>query len=75
MSEKFEDCQAEVEPIENKTKKQCIEERSSFRKCLLETKASLLELFEENSMEKESVSTPSYGSISKDKRFNILKLD
>lgn len=71
MSKKFEDYEAEVETVENKTEKQCIEERSSFRKYLLETKSSLLELVEQDAKEKESVSAPSYSRISKDKKFPL----
>ncbi|KAL4098587.1 hypothetical protein QTP88_023162 [Uroleucon formosanum] len=69
MADKFEDCQAKVEEDDQtKTREEFIDERSFFRKLLLEVKVSLLELIEKYEATSNSVTTPSYSEISRSKK-------
>jgi len=74
MTDKFEDCQAQIESDGTKTEQEYINARSGFRKLLFDTKSTLLELLELCDRVNESLTTPSYSHNSKDKKFNMLKL-
>lgn len=59
MADKFEDCQAQVENGNAMTEKECIYDRSRFRRLLFEAKSTLLELLRQHETASESLSAPS----------------